>query len=166
MPHLDFVTLTIPPEYYETNGNQGVFEGVIGIRDLLNKWNSIINDETIPPQDRLFFKQIFLGYMEELEERDGTGPSMGEGWDDLLRGLEFNDPKRLGRFMNDTQDLKELAYAFAEAYRQAKETSGVEIGNESDRLSGMILRNDWKGVDDYAAAEKERKDKESTNPSE
>jgi hypothetical protein len=135
----------MPMAYYYTNGEQR--ESIRGVEALLKKWDSVMNDPSIPQSDRDLFKQEFIGYMDEVEAKDGFGPSRGEGFDDLLRAIETKDKGKLEAILGDVEDMQELRWGFSEAFKKAQDNSGVEVGNEADRLSGMLLRNDWAGLD-------------------
>jgi hypothetical protein len=120
---------------------------IMGVDKILEKWDSIMNDASLPAADREFFKQSFFGYMQEIERKEGFGPSSGEGFDDLLRAIETGDIDSMKGILTDAEDMKELQWAFAEAFKKAVETTGVEVGTEQDRLSGLLMRNDWAGLD-------------------
>ncbi|MFA6033765.1 MAG: hypothetical protein WC889_12765 [Myxococcota bacterium] len=135
------------PEEYTNSGDAWFDQKRAAVQACLDKWDSIMNDQTLPKSDREFFAASFLGYMEEIQARSGFGPSFQEGFDELLLAVQTGNKGVLNGILCDHDDIGEVLWAFNEAFKSAKETTGVEITNESDRMGSMFLGNNWSGID-------------------
>ena len=134
-------------EEYTNCGDAWFDQKRAAVQACLDKWDSIMNDQTLPKSDREFFAASFLGYMEEIQSRSGFGPSFQEGFDELLVAVQTGNKGVLDGILGDREDIGEVLWAFSEAFKSAKETTGVEITNEADRLGTMFLGNNWSGID-------------------
>ena len=138
---------TIPDNYY----NQADYNSdrVALVQSLLDKWDTIMSDPSIPTEDKAFFKASFYGYMSELKNSSGDsfGPGNHEGFDNLLSAIEENNTEYLVDNLTDPEKMEKVMYAFSEAFKKAQESTGVEIGTEEDKLASMFLQNNWDGID-------------------
>lgn len=117
------------------------------LQSLLDKWDSLMNDPSIPEGSKQMFKAVFMGKMDSLKDENGLADD--EGFMDVLSAIESGDIEELNEVLVDTDDMDELFDAFGQAYQAAAQVTDVKPQTEENQLAWMYMTNDWAGLKKY-----------------